>query len=149
MAHNEQFLLFPQCFVLNQINVSPFHHTFDIISLFAAELEKPKIGISGKGLSMSHRSCNSAIQPLPNKQKNPTSPNWKRLETKQSVRLTCWDISFKRLKTMKKKMLLSVFSQFTPVLKIPQTCPRINMTFVDYPCNYREKRRCLILVFAI
>ena len=27
---------------------------FDIISLFAAELEKPKIGISSKGLDFSH-----------------------------------------------------------------------------------------------
>ena len=36
---------FPQCFLLNQINVSPFVHIFDIISLFAAELEEPKIGI--------------------------------------------------------------------------------------------------------
>ena len=31
--------------------VSPFVHNFDIISLFAAELEKPKIGISGKRLT--------------------------------------------------------------------------------------------------
>ena len=30
--------------------VSPFVHIFDI-SLFAAEFEKPKIGISGKGLT--------------------------------------------------------------------------------------------------
>ena len=45
IARNEQFLLFPQCFLLNQIFVSPFHHNFDIISLFAAELEEPKIGI--------------------------------------------------------------------------------------------------------
>ena len=30
--------------------VSPFVNIFDIISLFAAEFEKPKIGISGKGL---------------------------------------------------------------------------------------------------
>ena len=53
IAHNEQFLLFPQCFLLNQIIVSPFVHIFDIISLFAAELEDPKIGIlvSGKGLN--------------------------------------------------------------------------------------------------
>ena len=51
IAHNEQFLLFPQCFLLKQIIVSPFVHIFAIISLFAAELEKPKIGISGKGLS--------------------------------------------------------------------------------------------------
>ena len=37
-------------FLLNQIIVSPFVHIFDIISLFAAELEEPKIGISGKEL---------------------------------------------------------------------------------------------------
>ena len=43
IARNEQFLLFPQCFLLNQIIVSPFVHIFDIISLFAAELEEPKI----------------------------------------------------------------------------------------------------------
>ena len=42
---NEQFLLFPQCFLLNQIIVSPSVNIFKIISLFAAELEKPKIGI--------------------------------------------------------------------------------------------------------
>ena len=45
IAHNEQFLLFPQCFLLNQIIVSPFVHMFDIISLFAAELEEPKIAV--------------------------------------------------------------------------------------------------------
>ena len=50
IACNEQFLLFPQCFLLNKIIVSPFAHTFDIISLFAAVFEEPKIGISGKGL---------------------------------------------------------------------------------------------------
>ena len=48
---NEEFLLFPQSFLLNQINVSPFVHIFDIISLFVAELEGPKIEISGKGLT--------------------------------------------------------------------------------------------------
>ena len=42
--------LVPQCFLLNQIIVSPFVYTFDMISLFAPELEEPKIGISGKGL---------------------------------------------------------------------------------------------------
>ena len=47
----EQFLLFPQCFLLNQIIVSPFVRIFDIISLFAAELEEPKIGISDIGLN--------------------------------------------------------------------------------------------------
>ena len=49
IARYEQFLLFPQCFLLNQITVSPFARIFGIISLFAAELEEPKIGISGKG----------------------------------------------------------------------------------------------------
>ena len=50
IARNEQFLLFPQCFQLSQIVVSPFVNIFDLISSFAAELEEPKIGISGKGL---------------------------------------------------------------------------------------------------
>ena len=50
IAHNEQCLLFPQCFLLNQIIVSPFVHIFDIISVFAGELEEPKIDMSGKGL---------------------------------------------------------------------------------------------------
>ena len=48
IACKEQFLLFPQCFLLNQIIVSPFVHIFYLLSLFAAELEKPKIGISGR-----------------------------------------------------------------------------------------------------
>ena len=54
IAHNEQFLLFPQCFLLNQIIVSSFAHIFDttLVSLLAAELEEPKIGISGKGLKL-------------------------------------------------------------------------------------------------
>ena len=50
IAHNEQFCLFPQCFLLNQI-VSLFVHIFEIIPLFAAELEEPKFGISDEGLS--------------------------------------------------------------------------------------------------
>ena len=45
IARNEQFLLFPQCFLLIQITVSPFVYIVDIISLFVAELEDPKIGI--------------------------------------------------------------------------------------------------------
>ena len=45
IARYEQFLLFPQCFLLNQITVSPFVHIFDVISLFAVELEQPKIAI--------------------------------------------------------------------------------------------------------
>ena len=56
IAHNEQFLLFPQCFQLNQVTVSPFVHIFDVKSLFAVELEEPKIGISGKGLTTSQKS---------------------------------------------------------------------------------------------
>ena len=47
---NKQFLLFPQRFLLNQKIVFPIVHIFNIIPLFAAELEEPKIGISGKGL---------------------------------------------------------------------------------------------------
>ena len=43
--HKEQFLLPPQCFPLNQTIVSLFVHIFDVISLFPAELEEPKIGI--------------------------------------------------------------------------------------------------------
>ena len=50
IARDEQFLLFPQCFLLNQKNVSPFVHIFDTISVFVAELEEPKIGLCGKGL---------------------------------------------------------------------------------------------------
>ena len=45
IAHNEQFLLFPQWFLLDQKIVSPFLNIYDIISLFAAELEESKIGI--------------------------------------------------------------------------------------------------------
>ena len=50
IAHNEQFIPFPQSFLLNWIIVSLFVHIFDIISVFPAEFEKPKIGMSGKGL---------------------------------------------------------------------------------------------------
>ena len=42
IAHNEQFLIFPQCFLLNQKIVSSFVNIFNITSLFAAELEEPK-----------------------------------------------------------------------------------------------------------
>ena len=45
IAGNEQFPLFPQCFLLNQIIVSSFVHIFDTISLFPEKLEEPKIGI--------------------------------------------------------------------------------------------------------
>ena len=50
-ARSEQFLFFPQCFLLRHITESPFVHIFDIISIFAAEMEEPKIGISGKELN--------------------------------------------------------------------------------------------------
>ena len=43
IARNEQFLLFQQYFLLNQKIVSPFDNIYDIISLFAAELEFPKL----------------------------------------------------------------------------------------------------------
>ena len=42
IARNEQFLLFPQCFLLNQKTVSPFVNIFDIVALFAAEFQEPK-----------------------------------------------------------------------------------------------------------
>ena len=51
IALNEGYLLFPQCFQFNEITVSSFVHIFDIISLIAIELEEPKTGTSGKGLS--------------------------------------------------------------------------------------------------
>ena len=50
IARNEKFLLFPQCFLLNQKIVSIFANIFNIISLFATELEDPKLGMRGKGL---------------------------------------------------------------------------------------------------
>ena len=55
IVRNEQFLLFPKCSLLNQEIVSPFVNIFNIICLFAAELEEPKIGIRGKGLSLEIR----------------------------------------------------------------------------------------------
>ena len=58
IARNYQFLLFPQCSLPNQIIVSPFVLIFDIISLFAARFEKPKIGISGKGFM---GECNTSL----------------------------------------------------------------------------------------
>ena len=50
IAHDEQFLHFQQCFLLNWIILSPFVHVFHVISLFDAEFYKPKIGISDKEL---------------------------------------------------------------------------------------------------
>ena len=45
IACYEQFLLFPQYFLLNQKIVSPFVNIYDIISLFAGDLEESEIGI--------------------------------------------------------------------------------------------------------
>ena len=53
IARDEQFLLFPQRFLLNQKFVPSFVNIFDIISLFAAEVEEPKIGMLGKGFKPS------------------------------------------------------------------------------------------------
>ena len=61
IARNEQFLLIPQCFLLNLIIVSPFVCIFNIISLFAAEFEEPKIGISGKGLTNFNSNTNKNV----------------------------------------------------------------------------------------
>ena len=44
IARNEQFLLFPQCFLLHQLIVSPIVYIFDIIYLFSAELENDYVG---------------------------------------------------------------------------------------------------------
>ena len=45
IARNDQFLHFPQRFLLSQKIVSLFVTIFDIISLFATELEDPIIGM--------------------------------------------------------------------------------------------------------
>ena len=45
IARNEQFLLFPPCFLPDQIIVSPFVNFYDIISFFAADLGEPKLGM--------------------------------------------------------------------------------------------------------
>ena len=62
IARNEQFLLFPQCFLLNQIILSQVFHIFDIISLFAAEFEERKIDISGKGFKLTNRVSLNTLQ---------------------------------------------------------------------------------------
>ena len=49
IARNEQFLLFPQCFLLNQKTVSPFVNFYYIISLFVAELEESELACEVKG----------------------------------------------------------------------------------------------------
>ena len=52
IACNKQNLLFPRCFLLNQMIVPPFVHIFDTKTSFAAESEEPNIGLSGKGLKV-------------------------------------------------------------------------------------------------
>ena len=49
ITHKEQFLHFPQCLLLNQIIVSLSVYILDIISVFAAELEEPKLAYEAKG----------------------------------------------------------------------------------------------------
>ena len=61
IVRNEQFLIFPQCFILNQIIVSRFVHFYSV-SLFAAEFEEPKIGELGKGLTFSQTTKGSLFQ---------------------------------------------------------------------------------------
>ena len=61
IARNEQFLLFPQCFLVDQKIVSPFINIFDIIFLFATELEEPKVGISGKKVNRLHKPATAHI----------------------------------------------------------------------------------------
>ena len=48
IARNKQFLLFRQCFLLDQKIVSPLVNIYDVISLFAAELEEPKLAYGVK-----------------------------------------------------------------------------------------------------
>ena len=56
IARNEQFFLFSQRFLLNQIIASPLVHIFHNMSFFAAEFEEPTTGMSGKGLKSSSAS---------------------------------------------------------------------------------------------
>ena len=49
IARYEQFLLFPQCFLFNQIIISQFVYIFDIISLFAVELKSQRRAYQVKG----------------------------------------------------------------------------------------------------
>ena len=55
IARNEQFLLFPQCFFTQSENCIPIFQYFDITSLFAADLEEPKTGISSKWIKQISR----------------------------------------------------------------------------------------------
>ena len=61
IARNEQFLHFPLCLLVYQKTVSPFVRISDTISLFAVELDEPKIGVSGKGLKIHDRDLPNTI----------------------------------------------------------------------------------------
>ena len=60
-ARNEHFLPSPQCFLLDQKTVSPSINIFDVISLFAAELQEPKIGMPCKGIKNQPKHARSII----------------------------------------------------------------------------------------
>ena len=49
ISRNEQFLLFPQCFLLDEMIESPFVHNFYTISLFVAVFESLKSAYLVKG----------------------------------------------------------------------------------------------------
>ena len=61
IARNEQFLLFPQCFLLNQTTVTSFINIFDILFSIAAQLEEPKNGISVEGLQLENQYNTSSL----------------------------------------------------------------------------------------
>ena len=59
-------------------NCIPICPIFDILSLFSAEMEKPKIGISGKGLEMiiCYSTISTSVNPLP----DDNSLDWSKLK---------------------------------------------------------------------
>ena len=62
IARNKQFLLFPQCFQLNQIIV----HLFMFLKFYVHLLlncKKPKIGVAGNGLSK-YENIQSSSMPI-------------------------------------------------------------------------------------
>ena len=65
IAHDKQFL-FPQRFSTQPDNCTIFVHISDIISFFAAELERPEIGISGEGLNLLNNPVLQIIIPRSN-----------------------------------------------------------------------------------
>ena len=111
----EQFLLSPQCFLINQKIVSPFVNIFDTISLFAAELEEPKIGISGKGLNiaMDQSGCFCLVTLL----------------SSQSFQYpTQFHVSFQRLRKLNRKG----FIPLTPTILFRKFIRKQPMVWEDY-----------------